>query len=66
MLLFGLLALGPGFVRRAEAVLTGLLAGPGFLLWPCIVLAVYRIVLFPRFPETHALFGDWYAHALYA
>lgn len=66
MLLFGLLALVPGFARRAESVLTRLLAGPGLLLWPCIVLAAYRIVLFPRFPETHALFGDWYAHALYA
>jgi hypothetical protein len=26
---------------------------------------VYRLLLLPRFPQTHALSGDWYNHALY-
>jgi surface polysaccharide O-acyltransferase-like enzyme len=33
---------------------------------PSLAFAVYRIVLLPGFPSTHALFGDWYNHALYA
>lgn len=35
------------------------------LLLPAVVFFVYLIVLLPRFPETHALVGDWYLHAEY-
>lgn len=35
------------------------------LLLPAAVFFVYLIVLLPRFPETHALVGDWYLHAEY-
>ncbi|QCI67474.1 acyltransferase family protein [Phreatobacter stygius] len=65
MVLAAILWLAPGLVRRAEAGLARMLAGPGILLWPCAVLVVYRVVLFPRFPVTHTLIDDWYAHALY-
>src|SRR3546814_6821322 len=30
---------------------------------PVAWLAMCRLVLAPRFPETHALFGDWTVHA---
>jgi hypothetical protein len=36
------------------------------LIVPSLAFAVYRIALLPGFPSTHALFGDWYNHALYA
>ena len=35
--------------------------------WSCRNLfAAYRLILLPGFPSTHALFGDWYNHALFA
>ena len=37
-------------------------------IWVCLGItwtAVILIVLQPRFPETHALAGDWFAHAHY-
>jgi len=39
--------------------------GPWLLLIPAAVLAIARIALRDRFPETHALVGDWYNHAQY-
>src|SRR3546814_8542485 len=39
--------------------------GPRWLLLalPLAWVAMCRLVLAPRFPETHALFGDWTVHA---
>src|SRR3546814_9919268 len=44
------------------------LAGRHWPTWlllslPVAWLAACRLVLAPRFPETHALFGDWTVHA---
>ena len=64
-LLAAALAFAPGLLRVAERRLAPLLAGPGLILLPILPLAAYRLVLFPVFPETHALTGDWYSHALY-
>jgi len=47
-----------GHARRA-------LAGWRVLVLPIAVLALVRIALVGRFPSTHALFGDWFNHALY-
>lgn len=33
------------------------------LLVPATLLMGYLLWLAPRYPETHALFGDWYVHA---
>src|SRR3546814_16273992 len=33
------------------------------LALPVAWLSMCRLVLAPRFPETHALFGDWTVHA---
>jgi surface polysaccharide O-acyltransferase-like enzyme len=30
---------------------------------PAALLIGYLLILAPRYPETHALFGDWYVHA---
>jgi glucan biosynthesis protein C len=41
------------------------MAGVGILLWPIAYLAIARLGLVARFPQNHALLGDWYAHAEY-
>jgi glucan biosynthesis protein C len=41
------------------------LSGVGILLWPLVYLCAIRLELAPRFPQNHALVGDWYNHALY-
>ena len=33
------------------------------MLVPATLLMGYLLWLAPRYPETHALFGDWYVHA---
>ncbi len=38
------------------------------MLWlatPALLFVVYRLILWPRFPQTNALLGDWYNHAQY-
>ena len=32
---------------------------------PVLWFAVTRALLYPSFPENHALVGDWYAHSIY-
>jgi Acyltransferase family len=59
------LAVAPALLRALERRLAPILSGPGLLILPILPLAAYRILLFPYFPMTNALFGDWYNHALY-
>ena len=40
------------------------LSGWGVLVWPTLGFIGLRMTLAPRFPETHALFGDWSLHAV--
>ncbi|MGZ5200455.1 MAG: acyltransferase family protein [Telluria sp.] len=47
--------------QRVAAMLTGWKA----VLLPAAVLALIRVVLVTRFPQTHALKGDWFNHANY-
>jgi hypothetical protein len=41
------------------------LRGWRLLVWPAVPLLLYTAVLQERFPQTHALTNDWYAHAVY-
>ena len=67
MALGAVLAAAPGLVDWVERKLAAALSGTAaLLLVPSLVLAAYRFLLLPSFPPTHALFGDWYDHALYA
>ena len=59
-------ARSPGSLARAEQALEALLSGVRLLIVPALILAAFRLFLFPRFPSTHALLDDWYNHALYA
>ena len=66
MALGGVLALAPGLLGWIERRLAPALSGALLLVVPPLLLAAYRLVLLPNFPSTHALFGDWYNHALFA
>lgn len=56
---------GPARLRFCADALGRLLTGWKIVVLPVIVLAVARFALVDRFPETHALAGDWYDHAHY-
>ena len=58
--------LASGITGWIERWLTPLLSGAFLLVVPPLLFAVYRGALLPSFPSTHALFGDWYNHALFA
>jgi hypothetical protein len=66
MALGAVLAAVPGLVEWVERKLASALSGPLLLVAPPLVFATYRLVLFPNFHSTHALFGDWYNHAQFA
>ncbi|WP_426609070.1 acyltransferase family protein [Bradyrhizobium sp. McL0616] len=66
MALAGVLLVWPGAAEWLGARIAAILRGPWVLIVPCLVFAVWRLFLFPAFPSTHALFGDWYNHADYA
>lgn len=41
------------------------LAGWRLIVWPWVTIALVRVLLLPRFGDTHALLGDWFNHATY-
>lgn len=52
-------------LRRAPKALSVLIAGPGLILTPWLIMAALRITLFPIFGESHDFREDWYLHVLY-
>ncbi len=64
LLLAGAWAVAREPMSRLGERLSGSLKGWGLLVWPIMVLAVFRIVLMPLFEVTHALVDDWYNHAV--
>jgi len=56
----------PGLVGWVERRLASALSGVLLLIVPSAALAACRVALLPSFPPTHALFGDWYNHAVCA
>lgn len=65
-LVFAALVLALG--ARLDALsqrLARLLVGWKLFVLPLAVLAAARILLLSDFPQTHALAGDWYSHAMY-
>jgi hypothetical protein len=65
MALGGVLLVAPRLFDRVEQPLGRALSGSLLLVLPSLVLGLYRLILQPMFPSTHALFGDWYNHALF-
>jgi len=66
MALGAVLAAAPALVGWIERRLVSALSGVLLLVLPSVAFAAYRLALLPSFPSTHALFGDWYNHALFA
>lgn len=64
LLLLALRLLPPAWPRRAADTFSRL-AGWPLLVLPLLLLGGLRVLLFPRFGETHALLDDWAAHASY-
>jgi glucan biosynthesis protein C len=58
------LALGSRMQALSERV-ARLLTGWKIIVLPLAVLAIARLALLDRFPQTHGLFDDWYNHAHY-
>ena len=56
----------PDIAGWIERWLAPLSSGVLLLVVPSLLFAVFRLTLLPHFPSTHALFGDWYNHALFA
>ena len=50
---------------RAQAVFDRAFGSWRLVVLPVLFYAAARILLADRFPESHALAGDWYAHAIY-
>jgi surface polysaccharide O-acyltransferase-like enzyme len=63
--LFILVSLAPRIIPVLRHTAERGLAGLGVILWPVVLLAAARIALVERFPQNHALVGDWYSHANY-
>jgi hypothetical protein len=64
----GLAALAALLGKRFDALagrVAKLLTGWKIVVLPAAVLAVIRILLASRYPENHALAGDWFNHANY-
>jgi hypothetical protein len=66
MALGGVLVAAPGLAGWIERRLAPALSGGLLLVVPSVAFAIYRLTLLPNFPSTHALFGDWYNHSVYA
>jgi glucan biosynthesis protein C len=59
------LGLGPGAFAWAQRRLERISA-PALLVWPFIILATLRLMLFPRFGVTLGFSNDWYNHLVCA
>ncbi|WP_049622215.1 acyltransferase family protein [Frateuria defendens] len=66
MLLLALLPLLASPAGRRACAGLRRLRGTALLLAPALPLCLAGVLWRHRFPETHALVGDWYAHAIYA
>jgi glucans biosynthesis protein C len=63
--LYGAVHVLPGLIPLLRRAAERGLSGAGVLLWPILYLVLARYGLAHRFPQTNALVGDWYNHAVY-
>lgn len=65
VVVFAVVAWWPALVRAVAGALARGLRGTGLFVLPTAWLVGCRVVLYPQYPQTHALWGDGYSHALY-
>lgn len=63
LLLAAVWAVARAPMRRFGERFADRLDNVGLLIWPVVVLALFRLALRPFFEETHNLVWDWYVHA---
>jgi glucans biosynthesis protein C len=61
----GLVALWPSALREASRLVDTAFRGVWLMVIPIVLILAARLTLFERYPSTHALFGDWFNHAMY-
>jgi glucans biosynthesis protein C len=55
----------PTALAAISRIAETLLAGARLAAVPIAVIFMVRITLFARYPSTHAMWGDWFNHAMY-
>ncbi len=60
-----LLAVWPGALGVASRLVGRAFTGAGLFLLPVVWILTVRLMLSERFSSTHALWGDWFNHAIY-
>jgi glucans biosynthesis protein C len=55
----------PTALASSSRLTEKMLAGAGLAVLPVAIIFLVRITLFARYPSTHALWGDWFNHAMY-
>ncbi len=65
MVLVLLCRFAPKALETLRTAGTEALSGWRVIVVPCAYLALARLALLSYFPQTHALGGDWYNHAVY-
>jgi hypothetical protein len=63
LVLWAVLRAAPALLDRLGERLPGALRGARLLVVPVLLLVLSRIALRDRFPVTHALVDDWFAHS---
>ena len=58
-------ALWPPMLQSAARLAEACCRGAWLLIVPIALIVAVRLTLFGRYPSTHALFGDWFNHAIY-
>jgi glucans biosynthesis protein C len=58
-------ALAPRVAGGLARVARAAFRGPALWLLPALAIFAFRVVLLPRYPSTHAFWGDLYNHAVY-
>ena len=64
-MLFLLIAVFRSFLVHTASLLHRTLVGPFLFVLPITFLFLVRLVLFDRYPSSHALIGDWFNHVVY-
>jgi glucans biosynthesis protein C len=65
LMLWALLRLWPNALAAMSLRVARALTGVWLMLLPMVVIFVLRVMLFARYPSTHALWGDGFNHAVY-
>lgn len=64
-LVCGVAVLAPQVAHRLARAGRAALGGPALWLAPALAVFAFRVLLLPRYPTTHAFWGDLYNHAVY-